>query len=373
MKRRLLLAGGGHAQLFVLEALARTPRPELDVMLVAPSAVQVYSGGVPGWLAEALPLEAVSFRLDRIARRAGATFVEQAVDSVDADARTVRLADGRMLPFDVLSLATGSVPTGLDLPGVRAHALPVRPFAALPTLAARVDALAAVPDAPVVVVGGGAAGFEVATALRARLARRGWHGVLQLVDAAPTLLQVRGSRTSALARAALDRLGIRVQASARVVGVTADAVQLASGTLPSALTVWVTGAQAAPWLAATGLACDAGGSVLVGETLQSISHPHVLAAGDVAAVQGRTDVAKAGVYAVRAGPILAANALALAGGHAPAARWTPQRQFLALLETGDGRAILSWRGLAHASRAALRLKRRIDLGYMARFQRLERD
>jgi selenide,water dikinase len=369
----VLLAGGGHAQLFVLEALARSPRPDLDVTLVAPSAVQVYSGGVPGWLAEALPLEAVSFRLDRIAQRAGVTFVEQAVESADADARSVRLADGRTLPFDVLSLATGSVPTGLDLPGVRAHALPVRPVAALPMLATRVDALAAVPDAPVVVVGGGAAGFEVATSLRERLVRRGWHGVLHLVDAAPALLLARGARTSALARATLDRLGIRVHASARVMSVTADAVQLASGALPSALTIWVTGAQAAPWLAGTGLACDAGGSVLVRDTLQSISHPHVLAAGDVAAVQGRADVAKAGVYAVRAGPILAANVIALARGQAPAARWTPQRQFLALLETGDGRAILSWRGLAHASRAALRLKRHIDLGYMARFQRLEHD
>ncbi len=70
-----------------------------------------------------------------------------------------------------------------------------------------------------------------------------------------------------------------------------------------------TGASAAAWLRDTGLALDDLGFIAVNSHLQSISHPFVFAAGDVATLI-ETPRPKSGVYAVRAAPPLAHNLIA---------------------------------------------------------------
>jgi NADH dehydrogenase FAD-containing subunit len=49
--KRLLLLGGGHAHVHVLHALARSPMPDTEVLLVSPFESSIYSGMVPGWVA----------------------------------------------------------------------------------------------------------------------------------------------------------------------------------------------------------------------------------------------------------------------------------------------------------------------------------
>jgi selenide,water dikinase len=71
--------------------------------------------------------------------------------------------------------------------------------------------------------------------------------------------------------------------------------------------------RAPEWLAASGLTCDASGFPSVGADLRSVSDGSVFVAGDAAHLQGQ-ERAKAGVYAVRAAPVLAQNlALAVQG------------------------------------------------------------
>ena len=49
--KRLLLVGGGHAQLAVLQALARQRPRAVEAVLLTPSPWQWYSGMLPGWMA----------------------------------------------------------------------------------------------------------------------------------------------------------------------------------------------------------------------------------------------------------------------------------------------------------------------------------
>ena len=58
-------------------------------------------------------------------------------------------------------------------------------------------------------------------------------------------------------------------------------------------------------------------------------------------------------------------------GAEPPLRYRPQRRVLALLNTGDGRAIFSYGSFAMSGRWAMALKDRIDRGFMRRFKRLE--
>jgi NADH dehydrogenase FAD-containing subunit len=134
--------------------------------------------------------------------------------------------------------------------------------------------------------------------------------------------------------------------------------------------VLATGAQAPAWLAGSGLALDGQGFIATGATQQSTSHPQVFAVGDVASrVDGPYAKAlhpRSGVYAVRAGPPLAANLrLQLAG--AALLPYTPQARTLNLISCGDRRAIVSWGNFSAQGRWAWWWKDHIDRAFVARY------
>jgi selenide,water dikinase len=127
-----------------------------------------------------------------------------------------------------------------------------------------------------------------------------------------------------------------------------------------------------PWLRASALLLDAQGFVRVRPTLQVVGCDDLFAVGDCASLDGAPWVPKAGVYAVRQGPTLARNLRARLTGGA-LATYRPQREFLALLNLGDRRALGGkWR-FAARGRAVRRLKDRIDRGFVQRLRSAERE
>jgi NADH dehydrogenase FAD-containing subunit len=122
--------------------------------------------------------------------------------------------------------------------------------------------------------------------------------------------------------------------------------------------VLATGAAALPWLKASGLACDERGFLLVTDTLQSVSRPEVFAAGDCATLRSQP-LAKAGVYAVREGEVLAQSFRSLVLEQ-PLAAFRPQRRALLLLSCGRRYAIAEWGGWTAQGRWVWWWKDRID-------------
>lgn len=341
--KRLLLLGGGHAHVKVLADLARQPLLGWDVHLVTPYRRQIYSGMLPGWIAGHYPIESCAVALDSLAARAIAAFHETAGVAIDPARQALACADGSALHFDVLSIDTGPLPALDRLPGSLEHALPVRPIegfvAAWPALVERI--LGRRHRFDLAILGGGAAGVELAFAIQQRAAADGWsHLRLALIgpdrlplDAAPEKIRQR-------AAAMLTRRGVAWHGERRASRIEAGCLHCERGEpLPFDACLVVTGAAAPAWPQAAGLATDERGFIRVGPTLQSMSHPNILAAGDVAAYHdGRP---KSGVYAVKAGPVLANNLRALCAGR-PLRRWTPQHRALYLIGTGDRHALASW-------------------------------
>jgi selenide,water dikinase len=361
---RLLLLGGGHAHVQVLDALARTPLPGLQATLVTPYARQMYSGMVPGMLAGHYAADECVIPLVPLAAAAGVTLRLARAVALDARARQVTLDDGQRLGYELLSIDTGPE-TDLDsLPGAREHGLPVRP---IEVFVQRLDDAGHGQDHGLVVVGGGAAGVELAMALAHR--RR------QAVAGASRVVLVAGPAPLAGLGAAVQRRAWRALAAQGVsshlqnaAAVAADHVRLANGTrLPCAVALLALGAAPPRWLADSGLALDRHGFIATGATLQSTSHAEVFAAGDVAT---RVDAPhpKSGVYAVRAGPPLAAN-LRSAWQGGPLLRYRPQARTLYLLSCGERRAIASWGGWTAEGAWVWRWKDRIDRAFIARYTR----
>jgi NADH dehydrogenase FAD-containing subunit len=318
---RLLLLGGGHAHAIVLRAFAGR-RPKGEITLVAPQAAVLYSGMLPGVAAGHYRIDECTVDVARLARAAGAEFIADAAVGLDAAARTLQLASGKRLSYDVLSLNVGSAVAAP--PG----ALTVKPFDAF---------LDAVREARrVAVIGAGAGGVEIAMALRHR-------------GAEVTLSTDRFAFAGKLAqrlRRALERSGVDLR-----IGAPGEGLQL-----------WTSGAQAYPWLRASGLATDERGFVLVDAMLRSVSQPEVFAAGDCATLRAAAH-AKSGVFSVRHGPVLAEN---LAGG---TREYVPQQRQLALITCGARYAIANWGEFSAEGAWAWRWKDRLDRRWIAGFRR----
>jgi pyridine nucleotide-disulfide oxidoreductase family protein len=367
--KRLVLAGAGHAHALVLRSLARQPMRGAEVVVVSPEPLAPYSGMVPGWLAGRYRFDEITIDFPALAAAAGAQWRQGALHALDPVRHRLHLDDGSMLDYDILSLNVGST---LE-PPVADHAqvLALRP---LSRLHRRYDALLErwagdSGERPFVVtaVGGGAAGVEALLAVIERLrglrADRPVQG--RLVTRGTELLPGLAPAARRAAGRALARAGATVH--------------LGSGWCSrvdqgSDLVLWATGAEAHGWQrdpARRGaLAVDAQGFVRIDPQLRSVSHPAVFATGDCASWPGHP-LPKAGVHAVRMGPVLARNLRAALGESSSGfTTHRPQRHVLALLASGHGRAIAS-RGPFGAEGAwAWRWKDRIDRRFLASFGQL---
>ena len=124
--KRLILLGGGHAHVHVLEALGRQPIPGCEVLLVSPFERQIYSGMLPGWISGHYTIEACGLNLPQLAQRAGVRFVHAAGETLDATGRCLTCNDGTRLEFDLLSIDTGSRSSIEAIGGAAQHALDPR-------------------------------------------------------------------------------------------------------------------------------------------------------------------------------------------------------------------------------------------------------
>lgn len=361
--KRLLLLGGGHAHVHVLRELAREPMPATQVTLVSPFPRQLYSGMVPGLVAGHYAVDDCVIPLPPLASAAGVTFVQASATALDTGARCVSLSNGDCLGYDTLSLDTGPVmPTGV-VTGADEYAWPVRP---IETFIARWQALldqhTGELAGSLVVIGGGAAGVELAMAFKYRL---GSAVAVAIVTGGGPVLGGQSGGLQRRATRALKRCGVTIfDDVCEQIGATC--LQLKSGLeLACDWPILCIGAAAAPWLAGSGLQCNPQGFVETGPTLQSVSHPQVFAAGDVAT---RRDVShpKSGVYAVRAGPPLAANLRHfMAGGELQT--YQPQQHSLALLACGEQRAIASWNRWSFEADWVWRWKNHIDRRFVEKY------
>jgi selenide, water dikinase len=366
----LVLVGGGHAHVHVLKSFGMRPMAGVRVSLVARDVETPYSGMLPGWVAGHYALDECHIDLGRLARFAGARLIRDEAIGIDRAGRRLLCRAHPPLRWDILSLDIGSAPRADEVPGAAEHTVPVKPIA---RFAARWEALLArartIPGFRLAVVGGGAGGVELALAAQYRLARlcESEPGVTLVTREALLPSHNRGVRRR-VARIFAER-GIALAVGNAVLRVEPGVLVCADGRrIAFDEALWVTEAGAASWLAETGLPLTVGGFVAIDERLRSPAEPRIFAVGDVATMPAHPRD-KAGVYAVRQGPPLAANLRRALAGETPR-RAMPQRRGLALIGTGDGRAVAS-RGPFAAEGAPLwRLKDWIDRRWMRRYREL---
>ena len=377
--RDLVLLGGGHAHVIVIRRWAMNPLPGVRVTLVSPDALTPYSGMLPGLVAGHYTLEQTHIDLVRLCRWAGVRFVCDAACGVDADARRVLFDQRPSITYDLLSVDTGGAPRLDNVEGAAEFAIPVKPVSTFNDRWCELETRAGRSEEPmdIGVVGAGAGGFEILLAANHRLngsgnspvaagsgVRHRLHWVIR-----GDLLGDYPRRVRRMGRNACIERGITLHDGFDVVSVRKDGLRAANGAfLDLDATLWCTEAMASSWPVESGLDCDDRGFVRISDSLQSLSDPRVFAAGDVA-VQVDHPRPRAGVFAVRQGPVLADNLRRALLGQ-PLRSHRPQERFLTLLSQGDRSAIGNKGPFSFEGRWVWQWKHWIDNRFMFQFNEL---
>lgn len=371
LTRDLVLVGGGHSHALLLRMWGMKKLPGARLTLINPGPTAPYSGMLPGHIAGHYTEAQLDIDLVRLSRFAGARFVDGAAAGIDPEARLVHVPGLPDIRFDVLSLDIGVNAQMPDLPGFEAHGVPAKPLYGFARAWENWCARLTQGDisADIVVIGAGLAGVELALAMRHRTDALGRPARIRLIDAGRALSGVSGNSRAILFEA-LRRNGIPVDENCDVSEITAQHVRLSSGrVLPASFVLGAAGAKPHAWVDMIGLSTR-DGFVNVDRFLRSTTNPAIFASGDCAHLSFAPRP-KAGVYAVRAAPVLYHNLRATLGG-GKLRPFRPQRDFLKLASLGDKRAVADRNGLALAGERIWQWKDRIDRQFMQKLQDLPR-
>ncbi len=276
-QHEVLVLGAGYAGLSAAIQLAARTRKRGNLRVTLANPYDTFTERLRLHMT-ATGQETAEMNIPELLDGTGAGFVRGWVTAVDAEAKTVRIDDDRVLHYDTLVYGLGSIADTVAVPGVDDHAYTLNSPEDAALLADRLTRL----DGGTVVVGGsGLTGVEAA----AEIAER--HPELQVV-----LLGRRepGASMHPKAKAYLDsalaRLGVQVRSRVEVVKVLPDSVELADGSsVPAAAVLWTSGTRVSPLADAAGLTVDDRGRVVTDSALRSVSHPGVYAVGDAAAIR----------------------------------------------------------------------------------------
>ena len=235
------------------------------------------------WLAgELQPAQLVMRAPEALARKNIELRLDVRVDRIEREGRELVLADGERIGYDGLVIATGATANPLRVPGGDAAGVLALRSKAHANLIAEAFAECVALARPVVVVGGGFIGLEVAATAR----KRGL--AVTVLEAAPRLMaRAVAPFVSDWYRALHERNGVRIVLQAGIDAIEHTPaggllVQLSDGSsLPAGVVVCGVGVRPADSLAhAAGIACDRG--VIVDEYART-SDPVIYAAGDCTA------------------------------------------------------------------------------------------
>jgi selenide, water dikinase len=334
-----------------------------------------YSGMLPGSTANIYDPKQIQVELGPVAKWCKADFIQKRVTKIAADNNQVELDDGTVVDYDVLALNVGSKTRNtFKTPGVLEYSLTTRPINDLLDKIEKKEKelLKAKITPKLVIVGAGCAGVELSFGFKNR-----WKGVFgkdietTLLSAHDCVLPHEKDALRGRIEEKLSKQGVQVETNCYVTEVTEEGVVCKDGRkFEGNVVVWCTGAEPQPVIEHSDLEMSKG-YFRVNSFMQSTSHPNVFAGGDCVTMTPyekleRPFPPKAGVYAVRGGPVISNNIAHFLKGE-KLEKYEPQSEFLALLMTGDKKAVGTKFGFAFDGKWVWNLKDYIDVGFMKLF------
>ena len=377
-RNTIVLLGAGHTNAHVLRMWKMKPIENAQLVCVSNHPIATYSGMMPGVLAGQYSVPEMEIDLVRFCASAGVRLVLGNVTGIDREQRELQFADRPPLAYEFLSVGVGSRPT---IKGVEvkddSKLVAVKPMQTfLERLQAHLRTTAKSPTKPrIAIVGGGIGSIEIAFCLHRRIKDNpeslglsaGQQVEITLLTGAKRVGAGLIDSTQDRVKAAFDLHGLKQQTGSRVKTIDGQQLQLANGTSHDFdLIIWATSAVAPELLSVFDLDVDDRGFLKTRPTLQTISDDNIFVVGDSGTMVD-FDLPKAGVFAVRQGPVLWDN-LQRAVWNRKLTSYQPQRSFLKLINTADGKTIAERGNRSFYAGWCWYLKNRIDKKFMRMYQ-----
>ncbi|NOR80607.1 MAG: selenide, water dikinase SelD [Methyloprofundus sp.] len=365
----LVLVGGGHTHALVLRKWAMNPIPGVRITLISPQTMTPYSGMLPGLIAGHYTFAQTHIDLVKLALWANIRFIQDSVVGIDTENNILQLKSRPAIEFDIASIDIGSTPTQ-HIEGSAEFSTPIKPISEFyqrwnliqqQVQQNKIKSLA--------VVGGGAGSVEVIMSIAFKLQHITPPLQYHLVTAAEDILPGYNRSVIHRVKQQLNKYNIAIHHSTRAEKLSQGTIHCKNGELIHVdEIIWCTQAAGAAWLQLNQLECDDSGFMKVRQTLQSLHHDHIFAAGDIANMVANPRP-KAGVYAVRQAPVLFHNLRAQLLNQ-PLQEYKPQDGFLSLLALGKKQATGSKSLLSFSGSWVWRWKDAIDTKFMQQFHQL---
>lgn len=368
-KKRIVLLGVGHTNSHVAKMWRMNPIPRTELVCISDNLIAAYSGMLPGVLAGDYPQSKMEIDLVRFTASVGAKLITHKVKSVDPTERMVHFEDRPPLLFDILSIGIGSRPDKSAIHTDSSKIVAIKPMQTfLSRLSESLQQHSTEKKLKVFVVGGGVGGIEIGFCLPSYLRDQGFKDFeLGVVSSSDRLAKGVLESTEKKIRAAFASKGTNIITGQRVEIVNDGELLFADGSKREFdLVLWATSAIAPEILNHVPLAKDDQGFLLTKPTLQAVDCDDVFAVGDSGTL-ATNPTRKAGVYAVRQGPVLWRN-LHRKLNDETLENYKPQRNFLKLLNTGDKKAIVEYKSFSFWAGWGWKLKDRIDVKFMEKYQ-----
>ena len=383
-RQRIVLLGAGHTNSHVIRQWGMGNRiADTELVCVSNWPTATYSGMMPAVVAGDVPSQAMQIDLVRLTRRCDCRLIVANPTGVDRQQQTIHFADRPPLEYDLLSIGVGSQPTFSDVQVVNeAGLVPIKPMQSFLDrfTQALIDRSEEHTDTlRVAVVGGGVASAEIGCCLAARFFQRNTIGdqldqaMLRFSDLQISLIsanqigQELKPSTQRRLNQELFQYSIESINHQRITQIDNGQLSFTDQSVKAFdLVIWATGAVATPLLQSIDLPKDDRGFLLTDTDLRSIADAKIFAVGDAGTIR-QNPTPKAGVYAVRQGPILWENLRRILQNKTSIS-YSPQTGFLKLINVGRSRAIGEYQGWSFAGRLAWKLKMRIDTKFMAMYQ-----
>jgi len=367
----IVLIGGGHAHALVIRMWAMNPVPGLRLTLISPQVHTPYSGMLPGLVAGHYSFEQTHIDLVRVCAWAKVRFIQASASAIDATNKTITLSERPDIGYDVCSVDIGSTPNQ-KIEGCEEFAVPVKPISRFyrhwQTL--QHELLNHKKNSPlkVAIIGGGAGGIELITAMEHWATSNHCQAQFCLISRGDQLLADSPKSVQKNVKRHLAHNNIELHLGFESQSITASHIHSKQQKIAYDKVFYCTQASAADWLKQSPLDLTADGFIQVNDQLQSTSHENLFAAGDIAH-QAAHPRPKAGVYAVRAAPVLFNNLINYALNK-PLKSFKPQSNFLSLLALGDKVALGSRQAFSFSGKWVWRWKDHIDVKFMNLFHDL---
>ncbi len=365
--KKLLLVGGGHAHVFLIKQFYLKNIPGIEVVLVTAGKYQYYSGMASGYVEGIYKEEDMSFDLRKMCHKSRIKYIEARLAGIDVENKCVKLENNETVSFDVISVDTGSEMAGKNVQGVMKYAYCVKPLENLFKLRENfIEQM--VKESQVVIVGAGAAGIEMAFALKALSCKMKKNVEVTLAHSGNLILNGYNENVREKTLKKLEKDKIKILPLSKISSVSQNKLTIESGKqIKYDFLVWAAGPKSNPLYKDSGFTVDKAGYMMVNRYLQSVDYPFIFGAGDCISFSDFEYVKKVGVYAIREAPYLLSNILKFIGNE-ELKEYIPQIDYLAIISVGNKKGIMQYKGMANMGKLSWKLKDYIDGAFMKKFK-----